>query len=62
LSATYTEILEDVLEISVGNHVDEFGSYDEETNRKLREQVLNENFAAEERERLSEEVRKIFGS
>jgi hypothetical protein len=62
LTATYTEILEDVLEISVGNHVEEFGSYDEETNRKLREQVLNENFAEEERKRLAEEIRKMFGS
>ena len=62
MNATYPEILDDVLEIVVGNHVDEFGSYDEETNRKLKEQVLNENFAQEERERLAEEVRKIFGS
>ena len=62
MTATYTEILQDVLEISVGNFVEEFESYDEETNRLLKEQVINPNFAEEERQRLAEEVKSLFGS
>jgi hypothetical protein len=61
-TATYTEILDDVLDMSVGNFVEEFESYDEETNRLLKEQVINPNFAEEERQRLAEELKNIFGS
>jgi hypothetical protein len=52
----------DVLEISIGNFVEEFESYDEETNRKLKEQVINPNFADEERQRLADELKSMFGS
>ena len=61
MTATYNEILNDVLDISVGNFVEEFESYDEETNRLLKEQVTNPNFAEEERQRLAKEIADIFG-
>ena len=50
-----------MLDISVGNFVEEFESYDEETNRLLKEQVTNPNFAEEERQRLAKEIADIFG-
>jgi hypothetical protein len=46
----------------MGSFVEEFESYDEETNRLLKEQVINPNFAEEERQRLAEEVKSLFGS
>jgi hypothetical protein len=39
-----------------------YDSYDEETNRKLKEQVINPNFAEEERERLVKELKELFGT
>jgi hypothetical protein len=62
LTAPYNIILDDVLENVVGDYVEEFESYDEETNRKLKEQLLNPNFAEEEQKRLAEEIKNIFGS
>jgi hypothetical protein len=61
LTATYTNILTDVLEEVVGNFVENFEMWDDETNKKLREQIINPNFAEEERERLAQEIQNLFG-
>jgi hypothetical protein len=59
LAATYTEIIQDVLEDTVGRFVEEFDSSDEEMNAKLREQVLNPNFSEEERQRIADEFKRM---
>lgn len=62
LTATYTQILEDVAEDTFYAHMKEFTAYDSETNEKIKQQEIDPEFAKKEAQAAADSIREFLGN